>query len=72
MSSRLEEIDHDLFSWYSSKFPERLYRCPSNRWATFGETRRRICGLSNIAEIENPSEADLKNSIEVLKLFRQL
>ncbi len=70
MSRRLEESDQELFQWFCSKFPERLCKCPSNRWAKFGTVRRRICGLSCRAEIENPDQLDVKNSILILKLFR--
>lgn len=70
LSTRLESLDTELFQWFSSKFPERLCKCPSNRWATFGASRRRICGLSCRAEVVNPEDADVINSIRVLKLFR--
>ncbi|MDP4089416.1 MAG: hypothetical protein Q8930_09140 [Bacillota bacterium] len=68
----LEESEPVLFHWLSSKFPERLCACPNNRRITLGEEKRRICGLSNRAEITNPDEADVKNSIKVMKLFRNL
>lgn len=72
LSGRLEGMDSELFQWFCSKFPERLCKCPSNRWATFGGNRRRICGLSCRAEINNPTNIDEKNSIRVLKLYRNI
>lgn len=72
MSRRLEETDYGLFQWFSGKFPERLCKCPSNRWASFGGSRRRICGLSCRAEIENPNQPDVDNCIRILKLFRNI
>jgi hypothetical protein len=72
MSAQLEKNDLRLFQWFCSKFPERLCKCPSNRCVTLGETKRRICGLSNRAEIENPNSEDVENSIRVLKIFRNI
>lgn len=70
MSKRLQEENYDLYQWYKSKFPERLCKCRYNRRVQFGEEYRRICGFSNRAEIKNPTDQDLNNSIEVIKLFR--
>lgn len=70
MSKRLQEENYDLYQWYKSKFPERLCKCRYNRRVQFGEEYQRICGFSNRAEIKNPTDQDLNNSIEVIKLFR--
>lgn len=72
ISKRLQEEDHDLYLWYKSKFPERLCQCCYNRRVQFGEEYRRICGFSNRAEISNPDNQDLTQSIKVIKLFREL
>lgn len=72
MSKRLQEENHELYQWYKSKFPERLCKCRYNRRVLFGDEYRRICGFSNRAQISNPTDQDLINSIEVIKLFRDL
>ncbi len=61
-----------LFSWFCAQFPERLCQCPSNRRVKLGNEYRRICGLSNRAEILNPTETDLQNALTILKRFRKL
>ncbi len=72
MSKRLQDENNELYQWYQSKFPERLCKCRYNRKVQFGDEYRRICGFSNRAEIRNPTAQDLLNSIEVIKLFRDL
>jgi hypothetical protein len=69
LSKKLENSDIELFNWFCSKFPERLCKCPNNRAVTFGDTKRRICGLSNRAEIINPSNDDAEKSIQVIGVF---
>lgn len=72
MSKRLQEENPELYQWYRSKFPERLCKCRYNRRVLFGDEYRRICGFSNRAEISDPTEQDLLDTIEVIKLFRGL
>ena len=72
MCMKLLEMDRKLFRWFQSKFPERLCKCRYNRRVVFGEERRRICGLSCRAEIENPDVSDVEDSIKIMKLFRGL
>jgi len=69
-TSRKLENDSELFDWFCSRFPERLCKCPSNRAVTFGNVKRRICGLSNRAEIINPGKSDIQKCIAVTKIFR--
>jgi hypothetical protein len=69
MSQKLEH-NAELFNWFCEKFPERLCKCRSNRAVMFGNERRRICGLSNRAEIINPDNDDLQKIITVIKMFR--
>jgi hypothetical protein len=69
-SSKLESIDINIFNWFCSKFPERLCKCPNNRIVAFGDEKRRICGLSNRAEIINPNDKDVENSIFIMRMFR--
>ncbi|MCG8568863.1 MAG: hypothetical protein MJB14_01865 [Spirochaetes bacterium] len=69
---KILEMDEELFQWFQAKIPERLCKCRSNRWAAFGENRRRICGLSCRAEVVNPSTSDVTDSIKIMKLFRGL
>jgi hypothetical protein len=72
MSEKLEKKDLRIFEWFCSKFPERLCKCPSNRAVTFGQAKRRICGLSNRAEVINPNSEDVENSIRVMQIFRNI
>jgi len=65
------ENDIELFNWFCGKFPERLCKCPSNRLVRFGNEKRRICGLSNRAEIINPGDSDIQKCIKVTKIFRE-
>lgn len=71
-SKKLENNNAELFNWLYDKFTERLCKCPNNRVVFFGEVKKRICGLSNRAEIVNPSEDDVKSSIRVIKMFRNM
>ena len=66
----LYEEDYDMFQWFRNQFPERLCKCPNNRRVYFGEEPRRICGLSNRAEIVNPDEKDVERAMYVLKRSR--
>lgn len=68
----LYEEDHDLFLWFQKQFPERLCKCPNNRRVCFGEEYRRICGLSNRAEIVNPDEGDVDRALYVLRKYRNM
>ncbi len=68
----LYEENRSLFEWFQKQFPERLCRCPSNRRVCFGSETRRICGLSNRAEIVNPNAGDMENALYVLKKYRNI
>jgi hypothetical protein len=69
-TSRKLENNSELFDWFCGRFPERLCKCRSNRVVTFGNLKRRICGLSNRAEIINPGKGDIQKCMEVIKIFR--
>ena len=71
-AKNLYEEDVELFRWFKAQFPERLCTCPSNRRVYFGEEPRRICGLSNRAEIVNPDDEDVKKALYVLKKYRNM
>lgn len=68
----LYEEDYDLFQWFKKQFPERLCKCPNNRRVYFGEEPRRICGLSNRAEIVNPDGHDMDRGLYVLRKYRNI
>ena len=68
----LYEDDAELFQWFQAQFPERLCKCPSNRRVYFGEEPRRICGLSNRAEIVNPDKEDVEKTLYILRKYRKL
>ena len=64
--------DRALFEWFRDQFPERLCACPNNRRVFFGQEPRRICGLSNRAEIVSPDREDVERAMYVMKRFRGL
>lgn len=66
------EEDRELFLWFKEQFPERLCTCPSNRRVFFGEESRRICGLSNRAEVTDPGGEDVENALRVLRKYRNI
>ena len=68
----LYEEDYDLFQWFEKQFPERLCKCPNNRRIYFGSEPRRICGLSNRAEIVNPDGRDIDRALYVLRKYRNI
>ena len=68
----LYEEDHELFQWFKNQFPERLCKCPNNRRIYFGNEPRRICGLSNRAEIVNPDDHDIDRALCVLRKYRNI
>lgn len=68
----LSEEDHNVFLWFKNQFPERMCKCPNNRRVHFGDESRRICGLSNRAEILNPGDHDIDNALYVLRKYRNL
>lgn len=68
----LRQENPDMFQWFQAQFPERLCKCPNNRRVFFGEESRRICGLSNRAEVVNPDEEDLERALWVLRKYRGL
>lgn len=68
----LYEEDHDLFLWFQKQFPERLCKCKNNRRVCFGDESRRICGLSNRAEIVNPDDRDVDRALCVLRKYRDI
>ncbi|WP_113673432.1 hypothetical protein [Vallitalea guaymasensis] len=72
MADTLRNMDEELFEWYRNHIPERLCKCPNNRWVTLGDTRRRICGMSNRLDVNNPNESDMENCVKVLRTFRKL
>lgn len=61
-----------MFQWFQAQFPERLCKCPSNRRVFFGEEPRRICGMSNRAEIVNPTNEDVERAINILCRYRKI
>ena len=71
-SKILDEEDHELFQWFQKQFPQRLCKCPNNRRVYFGNEPRRICGLSNRAEIVNPDDQDIDRALYVLKKYRKI
>ncbi|HKM34079.1 MAG TPA: hypothetical protein VJY54_04980 [Lachnospiraceae bacterium] len=71
-AKQLQEEDIDLFLWFKNQFPERLCKCPNNRRVFFAEEPRRICGLSNRAEIVNPTEDDVEKAIYILRKYRKV
>lgn len=71
MAASLKD-EPDLFEWYCNHIPERLCKCPNNRWVTLGGTRRRICGMSDRLDVKEPDEADLKNCIMILRRFHDI
>jgi hypothetical protein len=70
LGEKLRLSNMELYDWFCGKFPERLCKCPNNRVVRFGDTKRRICGLSNRAEIDNPNDRDISNCIAVTDVFR--
>ena len=71
-SRTLHEEDGELFQWFKMQFPERLCKCPNNRRVYFGEEPRRICGLSNRAEIVNPDSEDVERTLYILRRYRNM
>lgn len=68
----LDSEDHTLFEWFQAQFPERLCKCPYNRRVFFKEEPRRICGLSNRAEVMHPTPEDTEKALYIMKKFRGL
>lgn len=68
----LNKENQSLFLWFKDQFPERLCKCPSNRRVDFGDESRRICGLSNRAEIVNPSGEDMERALYILRKYRKI
>ena len=68
----LYEEDRTMFDWFRDQFPERLCKCPSNRRVYFGEEPRRICGLSNRAEVVNPDDEDVEKALYILRKYRNI
>lgn len=66
-SETLYEENRELFQWFKEQFPERLCKCPNNRRVYFCGEPRRICGLSNRAEIVNPDGEDVDRALYLLK-----
>ena len=42
---------------------------PEYRIVKFGDAKRRICGLTNRAEIANPNDRDIENSKTVIEMI---
>lgn len=72
LAGTIYEEDRELFQWFKAQFPERLCKCPSNRRVYFGEEPRRICGLSNRAEIVNPDTEDVERALYILRRYRNM
>ncbi len=70
MAGRLLAEDPELFEWFCAHIPERLCKCPNNRWVTLGEQRRRICGMSNRMDVANPLDSDMERCVKIIKMFR--
>ncbi|MBQ8596156.1 MAG: GNAT family N-acetyltransferase [Lachnospiraceae bacterium] len=68
----LYDEDKELFGWFKDQFPERACKCPSNRRVSFAGEMRRICGLSNRAEIVNPDTDDVEKALYILKKYRNI
>lgn len=68
----LREEDPEAYAWFKEQFPERLCKCPNNRRVYFGGEPRRICGLSNRAEVVNPGEGELEKALHVLRKYRNI
>lgn len=64
--------EHELFQWFKNQFPERLCKCPNNRRVYFGNEPRRICGLSNWAEIVNSDDYDIDRALCILRKYRNI
>jgi len=71
MSNNIKD-NNPLFDWFCDKFPERLCKCPHARYVFLGDEKRRICGMSNKAEVYDPTVDDLENIIVITKMFRDL
>lgn len=71
-SKILYEEEPGLFQWFKNQFPERLCKCPNNRRVYFGNESRRICGLSNRAEIVNPNDYDIDRALCILRKYRNI
>lgn len=71
-SKTLQEENKKVFQWFKSQFPERLCKCRSNRRVYFGDEPRRICGLSNRAEIVKPSNEDIVKALYILRRYRNI
>lgn len=72
IASQLEAENTALYHWYCNRIQERLCKCPKNRLVLLGSIRRRICGLMNRLDIENPTNIDFENSLKVLNIFEQV
>ena len=70
--SRNLKNDTLLFDWFCDKFPKVMCKCLYNVTVMLGDEKRRICGMSNKAEIVNPGTGDVEKVIAVIKMFRGL
>jgi len=68
----LEETDAELFTWYRGLYPERYCSFPYNKTVELGGEKRRICGMSNKAEINGPNDSDVEKTIKLIKAFRAI
>lgn len=71
VDSKDKESSYKFF-YLKAQFPKRICKCPSIRKVDFCDETRRICGLSNRAEITNPTSEDIKKAIYILKKFRNI
>lgn len=72
MAESLQNTDTELFQWFCSHIPERLCKCPNNRWVVLGAERRRICGMSSRLDVSLPEKDDIEKCIKILCKFRNI
>lgn len=68
-AAEMEAHDKELFDWFKYRLPERLCKCRYNRAVTLGGVKRRVCGMTNRAEIESPDNNDVEKCVKLLKEY---
>lgn len=71
LADKLMHSHPSFLSWYQDQFALRTCKCPYNRAVHLGNIKKRICGLSNRMEMDNPKLDDLKNAEKILNLLYQ-
>lgn len=66
----LKAEDSRIYDWFSEHIPIRECRCPNNRLVDIGGEKRRICGLMNRLEVENPDALDLEYLKRIIDMNR--